>query len=223
MLMYLQTARLLLKMCWHPQWQTPYQCINKSYTQIWQLHKCFQQNTLKIQRWRVSFAHFNVKVLVYKIFLWGSAPTVRELHEGSVFQHRWWSVEQAQSFLALEAPDLSGTSWLCHTQGITAHRAQLVLKTRSAHHLHFRDLLAWEGLLPWLALGRYPGLTPIGKQAQPTCSWKLLNCFSPKTKAACALKDWSLALSRPCSWGWVGQLDSHMHYWPKLRQRHGNL
>lgn len=67
--------------------------------------------------------------------------------------------------------------------------------------------LAGSGQIPWAQ-------HPLATMAELTCSWKLPNCFSPKTKPAHALKDWSLALSRACSWGWVGELDSDMHYWP---------
>lgn len=75
-----------------------------------------------------------------------------------------------------------------------------------------------------LALGRPPGLNthqqPGQSRRAPESS---ANCFWPQTNPARALQDWSLALSRPCSWGWVGELDSEMHWWPKLEQHYGNL
>lgn len=72
-----------------------------------------------------------------------------------------------------------------------------------------------------LALGRYPGLNthqqPWQSSPAPESS---PSCFSSRTIQHMHCRT---ALSRPCSWGWVGEPDTEMHCWPKSRQQHGKL
>lgn len=194
MLVYLQTARFLTKTCWHPQWHTPQQCRNKSYTSIWQQN--FQQNSLQTQRWGGSFAHLNVKVLVYKTFLLVWAAAVLGAADGSVSQPRWCSVKQTQSLLALQAPDLSGTAWLCHTQDHSTHSTGGAEDQTCTPDVFQGsgcwDLLAWEGLLPWDRLWAGTlGSTPISNDLLLKAP---LAASHPQQIQHCALQDWSLAL-----------------------------
>ena len=139
-------------------------------------------------------------------------------------------LSSTQSFLAFETPCLSRTSWLCRINGIVTQRAQLVLKTRYAHHMHFRFFvclkrLGWGGLLIWDSLwAGPPSWTPVSYQGRADLFLKALPAvFHPKEiqHVHCRTGPWLWA--KPRSWGRVGDLASEMHYRAKLKRWCGHI